>query len=61
MSLVITFFNLGFTENLLQSWLKAWSFGFLVAFPAVFIVSKLVTRIIDFIIIDDAEAKVNNK
>lgn len=55
MSLVITCFNLGFTEYLLQRWLKAWGFGFLVAFPAVFIVSKLVTRIVDFVIIDNAQ------
>lgn len=55
MSLVITIYNLGFTSNLFQIWLKAWSFGFIVAFPTVLLVSKLVAKIVDFVIIDESD------
>lgn len=58
MSLIITIFNLGIIENLLLIWLKAWGFGFIIAFPTVLLVSKLVTKIVDMVII--SENKTNN-
>lgn len=45
MSFVITIFNLGFTDNLLTMWLQAWSFAFVVAFPAVITVAPLVKKL----------------
>jgi hypothetical protein len=45
MSLVITTFNIGFTDNLLTIWLQAWSFAFVVAFPTVITIAPLVKKI----------------
>ncbi|MBU2917847.1 DUF2798 domain-containing protein [Psychrosphaera sp. F3M07] len=45
MSFVITIFNVGFTDNLLTLWLQAWSFAFIVAFPAVVTVAPLVKKL----------------
>ena len=44
MSFVITLFNIGFVDNLMTIWLQAWSFAFLVAFPAVILVAPLVHK-----------------
>jgi TctA family transporter len=55
MSLVITIFNLGLTDNLLQIWLKAWSFGFIIAFPTVLLVSRFVTKIVSYVIINESD------
>lgn len=46
MSLVITIFNMGLVDNLLQLWLKSWSFAFIVAFPTVIVVAPLVRKIV---------------
>lgn len=46
MSLVISIFNVGLVNNMLYVWLKAWSFSFAVAFPAVVIVSPLVRKLV---------------
>ena len=53
MSLVITIFNLGFTDNLVLIWLKAWSFGFIIAFPTVLVVSRLVAKLVSFVMVDN--------
>ena len=52
MSLVITIFNLGFTDNLVLIWLKAWSFAFIIAFPTVLVVSRLVAKLVSFVVVD---------
>ena len=51
MSLVISIFNVGFVENILNIWIKAWSFSFIVAFPAVFLVSPTVKKLVNLVII----------
>lgn len=45
MSFVITLFNIGFTDNLLSSWLQAWGFAFFVAFPTVVIIGPVVKKL----------------
>ena len=45
MSLVITLFNVGLVENILFIWVKAWGFAFVVAFPAVTLVSPIVHKL----------------
>lgn len=42
MSLVITVFNVGLVEDIVFTWLKAWSFSFTIAFPATLMVSPVV-------------------
>ena len=46
MSLVISIFNVGFANNILYIWLKAWSFAFTIAFPSVVIVSPVVRKLV---------------
>jgi hypothetical protein len=46
MSLVISIFNVGLVDNIVFIWLKAWGFGFSVAFPAIFIISPLVHKLV---------------
>lgn len=50
MSLVISVFNVGFVENILNIWIKAWSFSFLVAFPAVLLVSPTVKKLVNLVV-----------
>lgn len=44
MSFVVTSYNLGFSEQLIWSWLKAWRLAFFTAFPILMVVSPLVRR-----------------
>lgn len=50
MSLVITLFNVGPVSNLLSLWLQAWGVAFIVAFPAVVIVSTMVRKLVVWVI-----------
>lgn len=50
MSFVISVFNVGFVENIIWIWLKAWGFAFSVAFPTVIIVSPIVRRLVKLVI-----------
>jgi len=52
MSFVISVFNVGFVNNILTIWLKAWSLSFVVAFPAVIVVSPVVRKLVSLVIID---------
>lgn len=45
MSFVITVFNIGLVDNLLTMWLQAWSFAFIVAYPAVVFVAPIVHKL----------------
>lgn len=51
MSFVITIFNIGLNNQLIHLWLKAWTFAFFVAFPAITLVApiahKLTIRLIN--------------
>ena len=53
MSLVISIFNVGLVDNILQVWLHAWGFAFVVAFPAVLVVVPLVRRLVTLAIKKD--------
>lgn len=50
MSLVISIFNVGFVDEIILIWLKAWAFAFCVAFPAVIIVSPVVKRLVILVV-----------
>lgn len=50
MSFVVSSYNLGFVENLIFLWLKAWKFAFIVAFPTVLVVSPIVKKCVSFLV-----------
>ena len=50
MSLVITLFNVGLVHNIIFIWLKAWGFAFIIAFPAVILVTPLVRKLVELVI-----------
>jgi hypothetical protein len=50
MSFVVTTFNIGFIDGLIGKWLQAWSFAFIVTFPAILILSPLVRRLLTVIV-----------
>lgn len=45
MSFVILLINLGFIDQIIHLWLKAWATAFVVAFPTVLTIAPLVRRI----------------
>lgn len=54
MSLVISVFNVGLVSNIVMIWLKAWSFAFIVAFPAILVVSPVVHKLVALVLHEDA-------
>ncbi len=52
MSLVISFFNVGFVNNFLTIWLKSWGFAFIVGFPTFILVSPVVRKLVHLVIND---------
>jgi hypothetical protein len=54
MSCVISFVStakaIGFTPDLVQSWLKAWGVSWLVAFPTVLVVLPVVRRLAGMVV-----------
>jgi len=50
MSFVISTFNIGFVNNILSIWLKAWGFAFVVAFPAILLVIPVVRKMMGLVI-----------
>ena len=48
MSFVITLFNVGFIENVLFIWLKA--FAFVVAFPTINLVAPVVNKLVKIVV-----------
>lgn len=50
MSLVITLFNIGFVNNIIAVWLKAWAFSFTVAFPTIIFVSPVVHKLVSLVL-----------
>jgi len=57
MSFVISLFNVGFVENIVSIWLKAWSFAFVVAFPTIFVISPLVHKLVSFVLHEEEHNK----
>ena len=47
MSLIISIFNVGFVDDILYIWLKAWTFAFAVAFPTVIVVAPVVRKLVE--------------
>jgi uncharacterized membrane protein YjjB (DUF3815 family) len=54
MSFVISVFNVGLVSNIVTIWLKAWGFAFIVAFPAIFVVSPVVHKLVALVLHEDA-------
>lgn len=50
MSFCITALNLGWVNNLLLLWLKAWSAAFVIAFPTIVLVTPLVRKLVSLVI-----------
>jgi hypothetical protein len=50
MSFDISVFNVGFVENIVNIWIKAWGFAFIVAMPAVLLVSPMVRKLVQLVI-----------
>lgn len=50
MSFIISVFNVGFVSNIVTIWLKAWAFAFVIAFPAIFLISPLVHRLVSMVL-----------
>jgi hypothetical protein len=46
MSFVISIFNVGLVNNIVQVWLKAWAFAFVIAFPTITVISPIVHRLV---------------
>ena len=46
MSLIITIINVGFIENILHVWMRAWFISYAVAFPAILIVLPFVKKFV---------------
>ncbi len=46
MSLIISLFNMGFSPNIVNVWLKAWIFSFSVAFPTIIFISPFVHKLV---------------
>lgn len=53
MSLVISLFNVGFVDDIFSIWMKAWAFAFVVAFPAITLVSPIVHKLVSLVIRSD--------
>jgi hypothetical protein len=46
MSLAITVSNIGLVPDILSRWMRAWALAFGIAFPAIFVISPLVDRLV---------------
>lgn len=57
MSCVISFVNVGPVSNFFSIWMGAWGFGFLIAFPSVFLVSPLVHKLTSLVLKEEQETK----
>ncbi|WP_159819431.1 DUF2798 domain-containing protein [Colwellia sp. 20A7] len=56
MSFVISVFNVGMVSNIIDIWLNAWSFAFLVAFPAIIIVSPIVHKLVNIVLHEEKDS-----
>lgn len=50
MSFVISVFNVGLHGQIVQVWLKAWAFAFVVAFPTIMVVAPIVKTLVILLI-----------
>ncbi len=56
MSFVISVFNVGMVSNIIDIWLNAWGFAFLVAFPAIIIVSPIVHKLVNIVLHEEKDS-----
>ncbi|WP_390446020.1 DUF2798 domain-containing protein [Pseudoalteromonas sp. MTN2-4] len=61
MSFVITLFNVGFIENVLFVWLKAWAFAFVVAFPTINLVAPIVNKLVSLVLFNRHHMRSNHE
>jgi hypothetical protein len=54
MSFVISVFNMGLVENIVEIWLRAWCFAFIVAFPTIFTISPIVHKLVSMVLKEDS-------
>jgi hypothetical protein len=40
----------GMVSNIVDIWLKAWSFAFIIAFPVIIIISPIVHKLVSFVL-----------
>ena len=45
MSLVVTTVNVGFVDNLISIWLRAWGTAFCIAFPAIVLLAPIARKL----------------
>ena len=50
MSLAISIINLGWVENMLSIWLRAWSMAFIIAFPTIIAVTPVVRKLVSMVV-----------
>ena len=50
MSFVISVFNMGWVANIVEIWLRAWGFAFIVAFPTIFAISPIVHKLVSMVL-----------
>lgn len=53
MSLMVSLINMGFDENILYLWLRAWSIAFVIAFPTILIISPYVQKLVELVLEDE--------
>ncbi len=46
MTLVVTLVNVGFTDTLVQSWMRTWWIASIAAFPLILILAPMIRRIV---------------
>ncbi len=54
MALAISIFNVGFVNNIVYIWLKAWVFAFSLAFPIVIVVAPIVNKLVDLVLREES-------
>ena len=54
MSFVITLFNVGLVSYIVHLWLKAWLFGFIVAFPTITVVAPIVHKLVSLVLKEES-------
>lgn len=53
MSLMVSLINMGFADDILYLWLKAWSIAFVIAFPTILIISPHVQKLVELVLKDE--------
>jgi len=50
MSLMVSLINMGFIDNIVFVWLKAWAIAFTIAFPTILIISPHVQKLVELVL-----------